>query len=67
MMDRSAQPVYVFDDDGLRAGALWYVRFRTADQMSPEVAKIRAGGLGLTDQSDEARAYWVAIQQHFGR
>jgi len=67
LMDRSAQPVYVFDDDGLRAGALWYVRFRTADQLSPEVARIRAGGLGLTDTTDEARAYWVAIQQHFGR
>lgn len=67
LMDRSAQPVYVFDDDGLRAGALWYVRFRTADQLSPDVARIRARGLGLTDESDEARAYWVAIQQHLGR
>ncbi|QDU19919.1 protein-tyrosine phosphatase family protein [Urbifossiella limnaea] len=67
LLDRSAQPVYVFDDDGLRAGALWYVRFRTADQLSPEVARIRARGLGLTDESDEARAYWVAIQQHVGR
>jgi protein tyrosine phosphatase (PTP) superfamily phosphohydrolase (DUF442 family) len=67
LMDRSAQPVYVFDDDGLRAGALWYVRFRTADQLSPDVARIRARGLGLTDDTDEARAYWVVIQQHFGR
>jgi protein tyrosine phosphatase (PTP) superfamily phosphohydrolase (DUF442 family) len=66
LMDRSAQPVYVFDDDGLRAGALWYVRFRTVDQLSPDVARIRARGLGLGDETDEARAYWVAIQRHLG-
>jgi hypothetical protein len=63
LADRSNLPVYVADDDGLRAGALWYVHFRTADQLSPEVARIRARGLGLTDETDEARAFWVAIQQ----
>ncbi|MBN9521801.1 hypothetical protein J0H58_25345 [bacterium] len=67
LADRSSLPVYVADDDGLRAGALWYVHFRTADQLSPEVARIRARGLGLTDETDEARAFWVAIQQHVGR
>jgi protein tyrosine phosphatase (PTP) superfamily phosphohydrolase (DUF442 family) len=67
LADRSHTPVYVCDDDGLRAGALWYVHFRTADQLSPEVARIRARGLGLTDETDEARAFWVAIQQHLGR
>lgn len=63
LADRSNMPVYVADDDGLRTGALWYVHFRTADQLSPEVARIRARGLGLTDETDEARAFWVAIQQ----
>ncbi len=67
LADRGTQPVYVFDDDGIRAGSLWYVHFRTADQLSPEVARIRARGLGLTDETDEARALWVAIQQHLGR
>jgi protein tyrosine phosphatase (PTP) superfamily phosphohydrolase (DUF442 family) len=65
--DRGTQPVYVCDDDGLRTGALWYVHFRTADQLSPEVARIRARGLGLTDDTDEARAFWVAIQQRLGQ
>jgi hypothetical protein len=65
--DRSQLPVYVADDDGLRAGALWYVHLRSVDQLSPEVARIRARGLGLTDESDDARAFWVAIQQHLGR
>lgn len=64
--DRAAQPVYVFDDDGLRAGALWYVHFRTTDQLSPEVARIRARGLGLSDETDDARAFWVAVQRFLG-
>lgn len=61
--DRANQPVYVCDDDGVRAGAMWYVRFRGADQLSPEVARIRARGLGFADDTDEGRAFWVAIQQ----
>jgi protein tyrosine phosphatase (PTP) superfamily phosphohydrolase (DUF442 family) len=64
--DRAAQPVYVFDDDGLRTGALWYVHFRTTDQLSPEVARIRARGLGLSDETDDARAFWVAVQRFLG-
>ncbi len=67
LADRTRQPVYVSDDDGVRAGAVWYVHFRTADQLSPEVARIRARGLGMADDTDEARAFWVAIQQHLGR
>jgi hypothetical protein len=61
--DRATQPVYVFDDDGLRAGAVWYLHFRTADSQAADTARIRANGIGLTDQTDEGRAFWVAIQQ----
>lgn len=57
--DPDARPVYVFDDDGRRAGAVWYVHFRTVDLESPEVARIRARGIGLTDDSE----FWPVIRQ----
>src|SRR5262245_15059825 len=38
--DRAAQPVYVSDDDGLRAGALWYLHFRTVDALNDDAARI---------------------------
>jgi protein tyrosine phosphatase (PTP) superfamily phosphohydrolase (DUF442 family) len=62
--DRSATPVYVADDTGIRAGALWYLYFLTADLQSAEVAKIRARSLGLSVDGEDAKALWVAVQQH---
>ena len=62
--DRSAAPVYVADDTGIRAGALWYLHFLTADLQSAEVAKIRARSLGLTEDGEDAKSLWVAVQQH---
>lgn len=62
--DRGGQPVYVFDDDGVRTGAVWYAHFRTVDAQPADTARIRAAGIGLTDQTDEGKAFWVAIQQY---
>jgi len=61
--DRSAHPVYVYDDDGLRTGAVWYLHFRTVDALNDDAARVRARSLGLTDQTEEGKAFWVAIQQ----
>lgn len=61
--DRDGQPVYVFDDDGLRTGAVWYLHFRTVDAQPSDTARIRASAIGLNDSSDEGRAFWVAIQR----
>lgn len=61
--DKAGQPVYVYDDDGLRTGAVWYLHFRTVDAQAAEPARIRARSIGLTDQTEEGRAFWVAIQQ----
>jgi protein tyrosine phosphatase (PTP) superfamily phosphohydrolase (DUF442 family) len=63
LADRAARPAYVFDDDGVRAGALWYLHFRTAEAMNDDAARVRARPLGLTDQGDEARAFWLATQR----
>lgn len=64
LAERSARPVYVYADEGFRAGAVWYLHFRTVEMQSAEVAKIRAHALGLTETGTEAQAFWVAIQQY---
>lgn len=62
--DSTARPLYVFSDDGVRTGAVCYLYFRLVELESPEVAKIRATALGLTEAGDEGKAFWVAIQQY---
>ncbi len=62
--DKAKRPLYVFDDDGIRTGALWYLRFRTADAMNDDAARVRARPLGFTTQGDEAKAFDLAIQRY---
>ncbi len=62
--DKAGRPLYVFDDDGVRTGALWYLHFRTADAMNDDAARVRARPLGFANQSDEAKAFGIAIQQY---
>src|SRR5439155_9774397 len=61
--DKAARPAYVFDDDGARTGAVWYLHFRTVELESAEVAKIRARAIGLADGSE----FWPAIRQIMAR
>jgi protein tyrosine phosphatase (PTP) superfamily phosphohydrolase (DUF442 family) len=51
-----ARPLFFFDSDGTRAGALWYIRRISADRVDQQVARREAEELGLSDQ-----AYWAAI------
>ena len=60
--DTARQPIYVFDDDGIRAGAIWYLHFRTADALNDDVARVRARPLGLSDEGDEAKAFALATR-----
>lgn len=62
--DKATHPLYVYDDDGVRAGALWYLHFRTAETMNDDAARIRAKPLGLTDQGEEAKAFALATQRY---
>ncbi|MBV9125982.1 MAG: hypothetical protein JO112_21735 [Planctomycetes bacterium] len=58
-------PVFVYDRDGMLAGGLWYLYFRTAEQQSDEVARMRAARLGLKEEATGAhRTMWVAIQKY---
>jgi protein tyrosine phosphatase (PTP) superfamily phosphohydrolase (DUF442 family) len=62
--DKAGQPLFVYDRDGSAAGALWYLHFRTAEQLPDDVARVRAGALGLRENGDDAhREMWLAIQR----
>ncbi len=57
------RPLYVYDDTGSRSGILWYLFFRTVDRLGDDVARLRAGPLGLREAApDELQAYWLATQ-----
>jgi hypothetical protein len=62
--DKSRHTIYVFDDDGVRTGAIWYLHFRTAEAMNDDAARVRARPLGLTDQGEEAKAFAIATQRY---
>jgi len=65
--DVSNYPLFVYDRDGMLAGALWYLHFRTVDQASDQAARARATRLGLReDQNGEQKAVWLAIQKFLG-
>lgn len=61
--DRNARPAYVFADAPERAGAVWYLHFRTADAVGDDVARLRAKPLGYGGTSDEAKAFALAVQR----
>jgi protein tyrosine phosphatase (PTP) superfamily phosphohydrolase (DUF442 family) len=63
LTDRATRPVYVYDEDGVRAGAVWYLHFRTAEAMNDDAARVRARPLGLTDQTDDGKAFALATQR----
>lgn len=61
--DKANRPLYVFDDNGLRSGCLWYLHFRTTDAMNDDAARIRARPLGFPGQGEEANAFALAVQR----
>jgi protein tyrosine phosphatase (PTP) superfamily phosphohydrolase (DUF442 family) len=54
-----ARPLYFFDTDGTRAGALWYIRRITVDRLSSQIARREAEELGLSNQD-----YWLAATSY---
>lgn len=66
--DTSGQPVFFYDRDGSLAGGLWYLYFRTLEQFSDDVARIRASALGLREDRDGAhRDMWLAVQKYLAQ
>jgi len=63
--DAENRPLFVYDNNGVLAGGLWYLHFRTADQASDEVARLKAARLGLKSELDaENRPMWLAIERY---
>jgi len=63
--DKIAYPLFVYDRDGSLAGGLWYLHFRTAEQSTDDVARVRAGALGFREDRDDAhRSMWLAVQNY---
>jgi len=54
-----ARPLYFCDAQGDRAGALWYIQRRTADNVDDQVARRDAEALGLTDPK-----FWGAAEAY---
>jgi protein tyrosine phosphatase (PTP) superfamily phosphohydrolase (DUF442 family) len=61
--DNALKPIFVFDEDGTRAGAMWYLYFRSKS-MNDDAARVRAKSLGMSSQGDEGRGFELAIQQY---
>jgi hypothetical protein len=54
-----ARPLFFFDADGKRAGALWYIRRVALDRVDPPIARREAEDLGLIDPS-----YWDVAKRY---
>ena len=65
LQNATSTPLFVYDADGIRAGTLWYLQFRKVEMLSDEVARIRAGTLGLNEASTsrEYESYRLATQE----
>ena len=59
------QPLFVYDQDGSLAGAMWYLYFRKVSGLDTDAAQVRAEGLGLRPMGDEPhRLMWLAAQKY---
>ena len=58
-------PLFVYDRDGSLAGSLWYLHFRTAQQMADAAARDQERALGLREDRDGMhREMWLAVQKY---
>lgn len=65
VQDEKNQPLFVYDADGSRAGALWYLYFRLVDGASDEKARAEAARVGFRQDGDDShRTMWLAVQNY---
>lgn len=64
LLENRADKLFVYDRDGSRTGAMWYVAFRLIDHDNDEVARIKAGSLGQGENREAARDIWRAARQY---
>jgi protein tyrosine phosphatase (PTP) superfamily phosphohydrolase (DUF442 family) len=57
-------PLFVYDENGLLSGALWYLHFRVYEGLPDAEAREKAARVGLRPDGDgEHRTVWLAIQK----
>lgn len=57
-------PVFVYDNNGLLNGTMWYLYFHLTEKQPDTAARKKAAALGLRETgSAEATAWWLAIQK----
>jgi protein tyrosine phosphatase (PTP) superfamily phosphohydrolase (DUF442 family) len=62
--DKANYPLFVYDKDGMKAGAFWYLTFRLIDRDTDDAARARARRVGLKENPEgNHRALWLAIQR----
>jgi protein tyrosine phosphatase (PTP) superfamily phosphohydrolase (DUF442 family) len=63
--DTGGRPLFVYDKDGMLAGGLWYLYFRTVEKDSDETARVKAARLGLSEAAEgDHKTMWLAIQKY---
>lgn len=66
--DAAKRPIYVFDDDGVRTGSLWYLHFRLVESLPDDAAQVKAAALGLRDATgDEKTNFGLAVQEFLSK
>ena len=60
----STDKAFVYDLNGSISGAMWYLSFRSIEQDSDEIARIKAGSLGQGENRDASRELWQAVRKH---
>jgi protein tyrosine phosphatase (PTP) superfamily phosphohydrolase (DUF442 family) len=58
--DQANQPVFAYDTDGERSGAMWFLHFRIGQKAGDENSRRQARVLGLREQG----AMWDAAQKY---
>lgn len=61
--DSAGYPLFVYDRDGSLAGGLWYGYYRITQDLTDDVARVRAGAAGLRADRDSHRAMLLAVRQ----
>ncbi len=56
--------IFVYDQDGSLAGAMWYLYFRSGEVLDDDASQLRARQLGLQlDRDGQHRDMWLAVQK----
>jgi hypothetical protein len=63
--DKSNQPLFVCDDNGLRSGSMWYLYFRKVEFTDDDTATLLSTPLGLSKSViGDSGEYWLAIRNY---